>query len=43
MKEWAKKRRQELEVMGERELAEMFQLVIRICELEEQLLADPAI
>ncbi len=43
MKEWAKKRRQELEAMGEKELAEMFQLVIRICELEEQLLADPAI
>jgi hypothetical protein len=43
MKEWAKKRRQELEAIGERELAEMFQLVIRLCELEEQLLADPAI
>jgi hypothetical protein len=43
MKAWAEKRRQELEAIGERELAEMFQLVIRICELEEQLTADPAI
>jgi hypothetical protein len=43
MKEWAKKRGQELEAMGAKELAEMFQLVVKICELEEQLLADPAI
>jgi hypothetical protein len=43
MKEWAKKRIEELEAMGEQELAEMFQLVVKICELEEQLLADPAI
>lgn len=43
MKEWAKKRRRELEAMGEKELVEMFQLVIKICELEEQLMADQAI
>ncbi len=43
MKEWAKKRRQELEAIGEKELAEMFQLVVKICELEEELLADQAI
>lgn len=43
MKEWAEKRRQELDDMGERELAVVFQLVIRICELEDQLTADPEI
>lgn len=43
MKEWAQRRRRELEAMGERELAEMFQLVIKIWELEEQFMADPAI
>ncbi len=43
MKEWAKKRKQELEAMGEKELAEIFQLVVKICELEEKFLPDPAI
>ena len=37
MKAWAQKRRQETEAAGEKELAEVFQLVIKICELEEQL------
>ncbi len=40
MKAWALKRRQEVEAAGEKELAEVFQLVIKICELEEQLMAD---
>jgi hypothetical protein len=43
MKAWAEKRRQETEAMGERELAEVFQLIIKICELEEQLMSDPEI
>jgi hypothetical protein len=36
MKEWAKKRKQELEVIGAIELAEVFQLIVNLCELEEQ-------
>jgi hypothetical protein len=40
MKAWALKRRQEIEAAGEKELAEVFELVIKICELEEQLMAD---
>ncbi len=41
MKAWALKRKVEMEAAGENELAEVFQLVIKICELEEQLMADP--
>ncbi len=37
MKEWAEKRRRELEAAGEKELADVFRLVVRICELEEQV------
>jgi hypothetical protein len=36
MKEWAKKRKQELEDIGAIELAEVFQLIVNLCELEEQ-------
>ena len=43
MKAWVLKRRQEIEAAGEKELAELFQLVIKICELEEKLLSDPEI
>ena len=43
MKEWAKKRKQELEEMGAIELAEVFQLLINMCELEEQYIADQTI
>ena len=37
MKEWAERRRRELEAAGEQELADVFRLVVRICELEEQV------
>ncbi len=37
MRTWAEKRTRELEAMGETELAEVFRLVIKICDLEEQL------
>jgi hypothetical protein len=40
MKEWAEKRMRQLQAMGEMELAEVFQLVIRICELEDQIKSD---
>ena len=43
MKAWALKRRYETEAAGEKELAEVFQLVIKVCELEEQLTSDPKI
>ncbi len=43
MKEWAKKRKQELEEMGAIELAEVFQLIINLCELEERCIADETI
>ncbi len=43
MKAWAEKRRQETEAMGETGLAEVFLLVIKICELEEQLMSNPDI
>jgi hypothetical protein len=43
MKEWAEKRRQELEAIGEKELAVLFQLVINICEIEQQLSAAPEV
>jgi hypothetical protein len=37
MKEWAEKRMRQQQAMGENELAEVFQLVIKICELEDQI------
>ena len=37
MKTWAEKRRQEMEMLGAAELAEMFDLVVRICALDEKL------
>jgi len=37
MKAWAQKRKREMEVVGENELAVMFDLVVRLCELDEQL------
>jgi len=40
MRTWAERRRCELEAMGEKELAEVFRLVIKICDLEEQLKND---
>jgi len=43
MKAWAEKRRQEIEAMGEKDLAQVFQLIIKICELEEQLISNPEI
>ncbi len=43
MKVWALKRREELEAAGEKELAEVFQLVVKICELEEQLVSNSEI
>ncbi len=36
MKAWAEKRKHEVEALGATELAEMFHLIIRLCELEEQ-------
>ncbi|MEW6530695.1 MAG: hypothetical protein AB1473_07655 [Thermodesulfobacteriota bacterium] len=38
MKAWAEKRGRQMEAMGEKELAELFQLVVRIYELEERLM-----
>jgi hypothetical protein len=35
MKAWAEKRRRELEASGEAELARMFELVVRMCEVDE--------
>jgi hypothetical protein len=35
MKTWAEKRRRELEASGEAELAHMFELVVRMCEVDE--------
>ena len=35
MKAWAEKRRRELEASGEAELARMFELVVRMCEVGE--------
>jgi hypothetical protein len=37
MKKWAEKRRSEMEAAGEKELADVFRLIVRICELEDQL------
>ncbi|MBI4962129.1 MAG: hypothetical protein HY913_02530 [Desulfomonile tiedjei] len=37
MKTWAIKRMQQMEANGAPELARMFELVARICELDEQL------
>jgi hypothetical protein len=36
MREWAERRRQEMEGIGSPELARMFELVARLCEMEEQ-------
>lgn len=35
MKAWAEKRRRELEAAGDMELAHMFELVVRMCEVDE--------
>ena len=35
MKAWAEKRRRELEASGATELAHMFELVVRMCEVDE--------
>jgi hypothetical protein len=37
MKAWAEKRRREMEAGGATELARMFELVARLCELQEEL------
>ncbi len=37
MRAWAEKRRRQMEEIGALELARMFELVSRICELDEQL------
>ena len=36
MRQWAERRRREMEGIGSPELARMFELVARLCELEEQ-------
>ncbi len=36
MKTWAEKRRRETEAIGATELAEMFQTIVKLYELEEQ-------
>lgn len=43
MKTWAENRKRGLEDMGETELAEVFRLVVKMCELEEQLRDDTSI
>ncbi len=40
MKEWAENRMRQLQAMGEKQLAEIFQLVIKICELEDKIKSD---
>jgi hypothetical protein len=40
MKEWAERRMRQLHALGEKELAEVFQIVIKICELEDQIRSD---
>jgi hypothetical protein len=35
MKVWAEKRRRELEAAGDMELAHVFELVVRMCEVDE--------
>jgi hypothetical protein len=35
VKAWVEKRRRELEASGESELARMFELVVRMCEVDE--------
>lgn len=37
MKTWAEKRRREMEMLGATELAEMFDLVAKICAMDEKL------
>jgi hypothetical protein len=39
MKTWAARRKQEFEAMGHIELARMFELIVKICELEEHFQA----
>jgi hypothetical protein len=41
MKTWAEKRKREMEAIGETGLAEVFALVVKMCELEEHLRNDP--
>jgi hypothetical protein len=43
MKEWAEKRMRQLQAVGEKELAEVFQIVIKICELEDEIRFDGGI
>ena len=40
MKTWAEKRRREMEMLGATELAEMFDLVVKICALDEKLASN---
>jgi hypothetical protein len=37
MRAWAERRRREMEGIGSAELARMFELIARLCELEEQV------
>jgi hypothetical protein len=37
MKTWAEKRRREMEAIGAKELADMFNTIVRLCELEEKV------
>ncbi len=37
MKAWAEKRRRQMQACGATELARMFELVCKMCELEEQI------
>ncbi len=37
MKTWAEKRRREMEAIGARELADMFNTIVKLCELEEEV------
>jgi hypothetical protein len=37
MKTWAEERRRQMEMVGATELAEMFDLVVKMCALEEKL------
>jgi len=37
MKTWAARRKREFETMGQLELARMFELILKFCELDEEL------
>ncbi len=37
MRAWAERRRREMQGLGSPELARMFELVAKLCELEEQV------